>query len=443
MRIFFVALATITAYISAEKHVMMSILTNDAFLLPAMVLAHRLKMLNMTVPYVLLVTEKVSEESIAELESHNITVGRTSLLTVPHAKKAAKYHYTKLRLWSMTDYDVIMYLDLDILPLKDLTPFFQCGSFCATFRHSDKFNAGLLVLKPNVTVYKDLLEKASQLPTYDGGDQGFMNSYFDQLKFTPMFDHKHPNNQKYQSEQRRLSAEFNYDIGMYYINGGKLLVDPVIIHYTLGPLKPWIWWTTPLFDLNVHWSEARKEMEQQYDDPNPDLQLILFTLFTIVCASIFRKVVLIASRDYFRGDSLTSIEERTAHYIVVWLSFIIAFNLVPQTTHPFASWMYFITNLNILIICLSDTFVKIRLNNSTSNYAYPWLLEFSLNSVFLLISLAILALTPEFGTRAILAIICMISSLFIIPLICKKVLIECTDYSRYQLLPPLKKDYIH
>ncbi|RCN31075.1 hypothetical protein ANCCAN_23147, partial [Ancylostoma caninum] len=155
------------------------------------------------------------------------------------------------------------------------------------------------------------------------------------------------------------------------------------------------------------------------------------------------QVLLIASRDYFRADSLTSIEERTAHYVVVWLSFIIAFNLVSQTAHPFASWIYFITNFNILIICLSDTFVKIRLNNGSSNYAYPWILAFSLNSVLLLISLAILALTPEFGTRAILAIICLISSSFIIPLICKKVLIECTDYSRYQLLPPLKKEYIH
>ncbi|VDM74273.1 unnamed protein product [Strongylus vulgaris] len=252
--------------------------------------AHRLKLLNMTAPYVLLVTENVSIESIAELESHNITVHHTSFFTVPHAKKEAKYHYTKLRLWSMTEYDVIMYLDLDILPIRDLTPFFQCGSFCATFRHSDKFNAGLLVLKPNLTVYEDLLAKAPELSTYDGGDQGFMNSYFDQLKFTPMFDHEHPNSQKYESDQRRLSAAFNYDIAMYYINGGKLLVDPAIFHYTMGPLKPWIWWTYPLFDLNEYWSTARKEMEIYHNTPNPDIQLAYFTVLVCICALIFRKV---------------------------------------------------------------------------------------------------------------------------------------------------------
>ncbi|KAK6020451.1 hypothetical protein OSTOST_13895, partial [Ostertagia ostertagi] len=81
----------------------------------------------MTVPYVLLVTENVSNASITELTSQGIEVRHTELLTVPQARRAAKYH-------------------LDII----LTPLFSCGSFCATFRHSDKFNAGVLVLKPNL-----------------------------------------------------------------------------------------------------------------------------------------------------------------------------------------------------------------------------------------------------------------------------------------------------
>ncbi|VDK84148.1 unnamed protein product [Cylicostephanus goldi] len=174
--------------------------------------------------------------------------------------------------------------------MRDITPFFQCGSFCATFRHSDKFNAGLLVLKPNITVYQDLLAKAPELPTYDGGDQGFMNSYFDQLKFAPMFDHEHPNNQRYQSDQRRLTAAFNYDIAMYYVQGGRALVEPIIYHYTMGPVKPWIWWTYPLFDLNEHWRNARQEMEEYYDTPNPDKQLLSFAILVLICALIFRKV---------------------------------------------------------------------------------------------------------------------------------------------------------
>ncbi|KHJ99546.1 glycosyltransferase, family 8 [Oesophagostomum dentatum] len=400
-------------------------------------------MLNMTVPYVLLVTENVSNESIIELESHNITVRHTSFFTVPHARKEAKFHYTKLRLWSMTEYDVIMYLDLDVLPMRDITPFLKCGSFCATFRHSDKFNAGLLVLKPNLTVYDDLLDKAPLLPTYDGGDQGFMNSYFDQLKFTPMFDHNHPDDQKYESEQRRVSAEFNYDIAMYYINGGKFLVEPAIIHYTMGPVKPWIWWTYPLFDLNEHWMKARREMEACYSDPNPDLQLLLFAVLVLLCALIFRQLILLAVGDSLLTYPFTSFESRTTHFLVVWISALIAFSLVPYTAHPFASWTYFITILNMLTICLSDIVVRTRLGISSANYAYPRILAFTLNSLLLLTFLSLLALTPKFGTRAVLAILFLISSIFMLPLICKKVLIGYPDcHSQYQLLST-KKSYIH
>uniref|UniRef100_A0A7I5EA62 glycogenin glucosyltransferase n=2 Tax=Haemonchus contortus TaxID=6289 RepID=A0A7I5EA62_HAECO len=426
-----------------EKRVMISILTNDGFLLPAKVLAFHIKTLNMTVPYVLLVTENVSNASINELRSQDIEVRHTTLLTVPQAKKAAKYHYTKLRLWSMTEYDVIMYLDLDVLPLRDLTPFFSCGSFCATFRHSDKFNAGVLVLKPNLTVYNDLIKKAPHLPTYDGGDQGFLNSYFHELKYTPTFDHTHPNEQKYQSDQRRLSSEFNYDIGMYYLTGGKLLVEPAVIHYTLGPTKPWLWWTFPLFDLNEHWNNARNAMESVYCDPAPDLHLILFTVLVGVIALLFRKFILLISGDYLRSDSLSAVEEQFAHYLITWISFFITWNVMPTNAHPFASWMYFTASLNICIVCLSDIFVEIRCGGLITTSAYPRSFVFVLNTCAILLSLLVLSLVPCFGTRALLAIVLLVLLNYLFPLLCKTFLIGRHDcHSNYRLLPQ-RKECVH
>ncbi|WKY14435.1 hypothetical protein Q1695_000184 [Nippostrongylus brasiliensis] len=409
-----VLLAVLLAPVEAtENRVVMSILTNDGFLLPAKVLAYRLKTLAMPVPYVLLVTENVSNSSIEELKSHNIEVRRTSLFTVPHAKKAAKYHYTKLRLWSLIEYDVVLYIDLDALPMRDLLPFFSCGSFCATFRHSDKFNAGMLVLKPNLTVYEDLISQAPLLPTYDGGDQGFLNSYFHELKFTPTFDHNRPDQQLYNSAQRRLSSEFNYDIGVYYLNGGRLLVEPAIIHYTMGPTKPWLWWTYPLFDLNEHWSKTRAEMEQLYPEPNPDYKLIAFTVLVAAIALIFRQIIFLIIKDRFRTDALNTFEDHFVHYLISWISFCFTWHLTPTSAHPFASWLYFIVNMNIFIICLSDVFMRIR------------------------------SLTPTFGTRALFAIVFIATSFYLIPLICKRILIG-TDgsHSKYQLLP-VRKEYCH
>lgn len=36
----------------------------------------------------------------------------------------------------------------------------------------DKFNAGVLVLRPDRAVFEDMVSKASVLPSHDGGDTG-------------------------------------------------------------------------------------------------------------------------------------------------------------------------------------------------------------------------------------------------------------------------------
>lgn len=94
------------------------------------------------------------------------------------------------------------------------------------------------------------------LPSYDHGDQGFANSYFSELKFTRMFDPADANWPENSSEIHRLPSYYNYDVGHYYLQSS-MRVKPKIIHYTLGPTKPWLWWTYPMFDLNYHWLTIR------------------------------------------------------------------------------------------------------------------------------------------------------------------------------------------
>ncbi|CAN0329506.1 unnamed protein product, partial [Laminaria digitata] len=42
----------------------------------------------------------------------------------------------------------------------------------------DRFNAGVMVVAPSSAVLDDMLSKVSELPSYDGGDTGFLNAYF-------------------------------------------------------------------------------------------------------------------------------------------------------------------------------------------------------------------------------------------------------------------------
>ena len=42
----------------------------------------------------------------------------------------------------------------------------------------DRFNAGVLLVRPDEAVFADMLARAPTILSYDGGDTGFLNAYF-------------------------------------------------------------------------------------------------------------------------------------------------------------------------------------------------------------------------------------------------------------------------
>ncbi|KAH7675965.1 Protein T10B10.8, partial [Aphelenchoides avenae] len=236
-----------------REYAFVSVLSSDDFLLAARVLGFSIKSTNSTIPFIVFCTEDVSNDSIATLEAEGIETRRIEKFDTPYIRthKARKFQYTKIRLWSLTEFKVLVHLDLDTLLLDDVSELFQCGDFCASLRHSDMFNSGVFVFRPNMTVHAQMESSAHTLESYDGGDQGFLNSFFWQVKYAPMF----APNITWHERILRLSSAYNYDVGMYYLRN-RQLVKPKIIHYTLGPLKPWKWWSYPTFDLNWKWLEV-------------------------------------------------------------------------------------------------------------------------------------------------------------------------------------------
>jgi len=69
-------------------------------------------------------------------------------------------------------------LDADTVVLKNIDHLFQQVGFAAVLEVVDKFNSGVMVLEPSKILFNDLLSKINTLPSYDGGDQGFLNEYF-------------------------------------------------------------------------------------------------------------------------------------------------------------------------------------------------------------------------------------------------------------------------
>ena len=42
----------------------------------------------------------------------------------------------------------------------------------------DNFNAGVLIIRPDMKVFRQMLSKIEEIETYDGGDTGFLNHFF-------------------------------------------------------------------------------------------------------------------------------------------------------------------------------------------------------------------------------------------------------------------------
>ncbi|KAL3764879.1 hypothetical protein ACHAWO_006727 [Cyclotella atomus] len=160
--------------------------------------------------------------------------------------------WTKLRLFELESYDTILYIDADCLVTKDVSHLLHVDSSDTIKRFGllaaapdifppDKFNAGVLVLRPSRSVFDDML---SRLPTndvatdnrnctsYDGGDTGFLNSYY------PSWYNDMPS-------YSRLSFGYNAQRFMHHCTFGKQpkywdegIEDLRIIHYSSSP-KPW------------------------------------------------------------------------------------------------------------------------------------------------------------------------------------------------------------
>ena len=93
------------------------------------------------------------------------------------------YTYSKLHIFGYDEYDRIIFLDSDLIVVKCIDHLFEevTSDFAAcacTPYWEDRFNSGVMVIRPDKRVFRDMMKKKDTLYTYDGSDQGFLNTYF-------------------------------------------------------------------------------------------------------------------------------------------------------------------------------------------------------------------------------------------------------------------------
>merc|ERR1712083_1126897 len=87
---------------------------------------------------------------------------------------------TKINCWKLTQFSKAVFLDADTLVLKNSDELFDREEFSAApdAGWPDCFNSGVFVFRPNLNTYRDLVNHATTTGSFDGGDQGLLNTFF-------------------------------------------------------------------------------------------------------------------------------------------------------------------------------------------------------------------------------------------------------------------------
>ncbi|TVU29697.1 hypothetical protein EJB05_21276 [Eragrostis curvula] len=129
---------------------------------------------------VALVDETISARHRSALESAGWKVRTIRRIRNPRASRHAynEWNYSKFWLWTLTDYDRVIFLDADLLVQRRMEPLFGMPEVSATGNNGSYFNSGVMVVEPCNCTFALLAEHVGDIESYNGGDQGYLNEVF-------------------------------------------------------------------------------------------------------------------------------------------------------------------------------------------------------------------------------------------------------------------------
>ena len=176
--------------------------------------------------------------------------------------------YTKLRAWQLTDFDKVVLLDADTIVMKNVDDLFEHPELTAApdFFLPDRFNSGVMVIDPSEATFARMIHALGQAPSYDGGDQGFLNLFFEGWYAKPI-EHRLPAGYN--------MAHFIYQFMHSHASAWKNLQHEIkIVHYLVQ--KPWrarstlsgaseVWWNA-YFDVHPEKADAYRHRLHEVED---------------------------------------------------------------------------------------------------------------------------------------------------------------------------------
>ncbi|KAK6924234.1 Glycosyl transferase, family 8, partial [Dillenia turbinata] len=143
----------------------------------AIAAAQSIRMVGSTRDLVILVDETISTYHRSGLEAAGWKIRTIQRIRNPKAEKDAynEWNYSKFRLWQLTDYDKIIFIDADLLVLRNLDFLFGMPEISATGNNGTLFNSGVMVIEPSNCTFQLLMDNINVFESYNGGDQGYLN----------------------------------------------------------------------------------------------------------------------------------------------------------------------------------------------------------------------------------------------------------------------------
>ncbi|KAF5204196.1 UDP-glucuronate:xylan alpha-glucuronosyltransferase [Thalictrum thalictroides] len=197
----------------------------------AIAAAQSIRMVGSSRDLIILVDETISDYHKEGLVAAGWKIRTIQRIRNPKAERDAynEWNYSKFRLWQLTDYDKIIFIDADLLILRNIDFLFGMPEITAIGNNATLFNSGVMLVEPSNCTFQLLMDHINEIESYNGGDQGYLNEIFTWWHRIP----KHMNFLKHfwegdEEEKKEMKTRlFGANPPILYV-----------LHY-LG-LKPWL-----------------------------------------------------------------------------------------------------------------------------------------------------------------------------------------------------------
>ncbi|XP_063999081.1 glycogenin-2 isoform X3 [Pogoniulus pusillus] len=210
--------------------------TNDVYCQGALVLGQSLRNNTTSRKLAVLITPEVSSGMRSVLHSVFDEVVEVDTLDSADSVRLTLMQrpelgvtFTKLHCWTLTHYSKCVFMDADTLVLCNVDELFDREEFSAAPDSGwpDCFNSGVFVFRPSLKTYNLLLQFAAEHGSFDGGDQGLLNSFFSNWATADIGKHL--------PFLYNLSSSAVYTYIPAFNHFGR---DAKVVHF-LGATKPW------------------------------------------------------------------------------------------------------------------------------------------------------------------------------------------------------------